>query len=58
MRKEYDFSEGERGAVVAKHARSLHGVLAPVIERSLLPEDWEEARAAVWVEAVRVKLRP
>ena len=34
-----------------EHDRSLRGILAPHIHRTLPPEQWDEARAAAWVQA-------
>ncbi len=34
-----------------EHDRSLRGILAPLIDRSLDPEKWQEVRDRAWAEA-------
>ena len=37
----------------SEHNRSLRGALAQSSRRRVSPEEWEEARNAVWAEAAR-----
>lgn len=34
-----------------EHDRSLRGILAPLVDRTLPPERWDEVRAAAWPKA-------
>ncbi|MBI4197968.1 MAG: AbrB/MazE/SpoVT family DNA-binding domain-containing protein [Chloroflexi bacterium] len=38
-----------------EHNRSLAGILAPYVKRSLPPEEWHQAVEKAWEEAVREK---
>ena len=33
-----------------EHDRSLHGALAPYVEQTLPPEEWDEERAKAWTK--------
>jgi len=35
-----------------EHNRSLRGILAKYVKRSLPPEEWQEAREKAWADAV------
>lgn len=39
-----------------EHDRSLRGVLAPSVRRSLDPERWQEVRAKAWADAASERL--